>query len=418
MHETSPPGTAGSGDAAAAPRPRRAPDLLITFLRGYGMIPVIILHWFLDFWTAPPDPTASLAARSAIPWFLWVIGAWVIPGFFFATGATSWRSLGKTRTRPWLWARLKRVLVPYYVLAVVVAGAELLAGFGGLGRCRFFGLGQLLSWIVPFPHYDCLLLPSVPLWYVTAFVFVTLVTPLLYRIMKNRWALAGAAAFAVGALVWTGFTLGPLLRQLISGLNGGTDVTASTQQYVAFFVAHAIAWPAFTMLGFAYGRGTLQRYGRWLVLIGFVFLTAGLVPMATGFVPVDIVGNLQPPSITMLFTGGGALLVWIGVRDWLAKAMTALHVVGPLDAIARRSYTVYLWHMTAFAAVWWAAAEAGLLDKPLVLEHPLGRNVVIGIVALPLLFLVVRYMFRFEQPGAVGKLFKRKPKQSAADAAA
>lgn len=66
MQDTSPAKTAGSEVSGG----RRAPDLLITFLRGYGMIPVIILHWFLDFWTAPPDPVASLAARDSIPWFL------------------------------------------------------------------------------------------------------------------------------------------------------------------------------------------------------------------------------------------------------------------------------------------------------------------------------------------------------------
>lgn len=404
MQETSPAPAAGSKSSGG----RRAPDLLITFLRGYGMIPVLILHWFLDFWAAPPDPVADLSARAAIPWFLWVIGLWVIPGFFFATGATAWRSLGRTPTRPWLWARLKRVLVPYYVLAVVLATAELLAGFAGLGRCRFFGLGQLLSWVIPFPHYDCLLLPSMPLWYVTAFVMVTLLMPLLYRIMKSRWSLGVFAAAVVAALIWAGYTLSPLLKELISGINAGVVASPTIDQYVAFFVAHAVAWPAFTMLGFAYGRGSLQRWGRALIPIGIVLLVIGLIPVATGFVPADLVGNLQPPSITLLVAASGALLVFVGIRDWIGTAMTRLQLVRPLDAIARRSYTLYLWHMTVYAAVWWAAAELGLLDSPWALAHPLGRNVLIGLVALPLLFPTVWYFQRFEQPGAVGRLFRRK----------
>lgn len=409
----------------APAKPARERDLLITFLRGWGMVPVLILHWVMDYWSAPPNPEASLAARSAIPWFLWLIGTWVIPGFFFATGATSWRSLGRTATRPWLWARLKRVLVPYYVLAAILAGAELFAGFAGVGRCQGFGLGQLLTWIIPFPHYDCLTLPSVPLWYVTAFVFVTLVTPLLYRIMKNRWAVMVAAVVAIAGLTWSGFVLSSLLRDLTTGvITAGSSIEATPLQYVAFFAGHAIAWPAFTMLGFAYGRGTLQRHGRLLVLVGVVLTVVGFVPMATGLVPVDIVGNLQPPSLTTLIAGGGALLIWIGIRDWLAQAMRALHMVRPLDAIARRSYTVYLWHMPVYAAVWWAAAEVGLLDKQFALEHPLGRNVLVSLVALPLLFPVVRYMFRFETPGAVGEFFRgagrifrrrRKPEQADAN---
>lgn len=413
MQETSPTPRAGSEPTAG----RRAPDLLITFLRGYGMMAVILLHWFLDFWTAPPDPVANLTVRGSIPWFGWVVGLWVIPGFFFATGATAWRSLGRTPTRPWLWARLKRVLVPYYVLAVVLASAELLAGFAGLGRCRTFGIGNFLSWLIPFPHYDCLMLPSMPLWYVTAFVIVTLLMPLLYRIMKNRWALGLFAAAAVGILVWVGLVLAPLLKEAIAWITIGANVTVSPLQIVAFFAAHAVAWPAFTMLGFAYGNGTLQRFGRTLIPVGMVLMAVGIVPLVTGMFPADIVLHLQPPSITLLIAASGALLVFVGIRDWIGTAMTRLHVVRPLDAVAVRSYTVYLWHMPVYATVWWAAAELGLLDGAWVLAHPVGRNLLIGAMAMPLLFVTVWYFQRFEQPGAVGRLFRRKRSRLGSEAA-
>lgn len=405
MQETSPTAAAETKPTGA----RRAPDLLITFLRGWGMIAVLLLHWIFDFWTAPPEPTANLSARSAFPWFLWVIGLWVIPGFFFATGATSWRSLGRTQAGPWIWSRLKRVLVPYYVLAVVLGTAELLAGFAGIGRCRTFGLGQLLTWLIPFPHYDCLMLPSMPLWYVTAFVMVTILMPLLYRIMKHTWTIGLFSLAVIGVLIWSAYVLVPLLKDLISGgMTAGSAITPTADQYVAFFAAHALAWPAFTMLGFAYGRGTLQRRGRWLIPLGLVILAVGLAPLVAGLVPSDIVGNLQPPSITLLVGASGALLVFVGIRDWLGSALTKLHLVRPLDAIARRSYTIYLWHMTVFAAVWWGAAELGLLDTPWALQHPLGRNILIALAAIPLLFVTVWYFQRFEQPGAVGRLFRRK----------
>jgi surface polysaccharide O-acyltransferase-like enzyme len=345
--------------AEETPRDR---DRYLDLLRGASIVVVVLGHWLMAVvWLAGGKlhATTLLVESPAARWLTWILQ--VMPLFFVvggAVGVRSWRS-STDGWATWMRGRAARLLRPVTVLVwawVAISVAASLAGVDG----QLLRLGSQAA--------------LVPLWFLSVYLAVVALTPLLAAAHKQ---------------------LGLALPVMLTAAAGTVDALHLAGVGAVGWLNFVTVWSTCYVLGFAWADGKLYGPARWwLPLVGLGGLIV-LVSLA-GY-PVSMVGvdgatrsNNSPPSMALALLGWaqtGAVLALAGpARRWLQRPSVWRRVV----ALNVAAMTVYLWHLTVMVLVVGALTSLGGLPRltPLTAAWWATRPVWVGALAVLLVPLV------------------------------
>lgn len=290
----------------------------LDLLRAAAIVRVIVYHLF------------------GWPWLSLLLPAMGV--MFALAGSLAAGSLEKRPAGKVVVSRLRRLLPPLWLLGLLAVPVMIALGWAGEHHGEHpFDLRHswhLLFWIFPLgdpPGSTRAADAWDPLWYIRAYVWFLLLSPVMYLVYRRiGWlaVIAPLAGFVV--LHKTGITL---------------PNTADTVMWD--FLTFAACW----MTGFAHHDGRLRRLGPGTVVFcALVLGAAGLYWQHghQGEQPWDL--NDVPES-QALWSLAFVLLAlrWEPSMTWLPRVRPLDRLVTLLNA---RAVTIYLWHNIAITAVW------------------------------------------------------------------
>ncbi|MFE6971776.1 acyltransferase family protein [Isoptericola sp. NPDC057653] len=339
---SAPPPVVRPRPAAAATAPLRRPrDPFVDVVRAVGTVGVVLLHWLMAeaAWDGRTLQVGNALGHGAG----WLV-TWLQPLalLFFAAGASAGYQRGGTATagRGWggvVLARLRAVARPVgaFAAAWALAVAALLA----------LGVPDDAVWRM------ARMAPQL-LWFLGVWVVLMAITPLLRAAWERwRWGALGAAV-----------ALPLSLDALRFGLPN--DVTAGLA-----WANVLLAWAAPYLAGIAYAaeRGAPRRpaeplgsrTARRLLAAGAlaavaamaVLVAVGPYPPSMIGMPGDEISNLGPPTAPVVAHAVAQVCLVLLFRAALVRRAGTAAGQRVVGALARRSMTVYLWHLTAMFAV-------------------------------------------------------------------
>src|SRR5262245_48872087 len=319
-----------SGWSRAAELADRTPpsrNRYVDFLRAISMLVVCVGHWL----AAAPyfDATGTLTTSHILtvaPWTAWL--TWIVqvmPIFFMVGGyanGISWRAARRDGRSyaAWLEDRLRRLVWP--ILPLLAAWVAIVAVEHARDvRPELIRYGSQVAFI--------------PIWFLTVYIMITLLVPVLGAAwsrfgMKAFWALT-AAAVAVDVLYFAGG-----VRWL-------------------GFANYLFVWGAIFLLGYAWLDARFADRRMLLVYAGLGFVTLlllahmGPYPVSMIGIPEDPISNTTPPKAILIalavMQGGLLLAVEAPARRWLEGRAAWTATV----AINASIMTIFIWHLTATA---------------------------------------------------------------------
>jgi peptidoglycan/LPS O-acetylase OafA/YrhL len=297
----------------------------LDLLRAAAIVRVIVYHLF------------------GWPWLSILLPAMGV--MFALAGSLTAASLEKRAAGRVVASRLRRLLPPLWLLGLVVVPVMLVAGWPReVGGEHPFSVPRLAFWILPIgdpPGSDAGIDAWEPLWYIRAYLWFILLSPVLYALYKRvGWVAVAAPLALMAALDRTGFSL---------------PETADAALWD--FVTYGACWIA----GFAHRDGRLHRVKPWVVIPVAVAMGAAALYWLAGHQGEDAWDLNDVSESQALWSLAFVLLVlrWQPPMDWLGRIRPLDSLVTVLNA---RAVTVYLWHNIAIAAVWPVLAVVALDD--------------------------------------------------------
>lgn len=298
----------------------------VDFLRLFAIGVVVLWHWSLSilYWSddqwVMPNPIHEVPGGWAATWPLQIITVFFVVGGYANSGAWEAARRSGEGLRGYYRARLQRLLVPLAVFFAVWILVELVLHMTVPGYTGVLTYGIILF---------------TPLWFIAAYLWVVLLTPLTASLHdRHRWLTLGALAAVVVAADLGRFAAG------WSGLG---------------WLNTALVWVLAHQFGYFFRDGTLARMGR----VGAVGLAAAAVVALAVLTSLEAyprsmvatVGqehsNVLPTTVTVALVAllqlGIILLVRAPVSRWLQRRRVWKVVVAGNAVIL----TVFLWHMTA-----------------------------------------------------------------------
>lgn len=311
----------------------------LDLLRAAAIIRVIVYHLF------------------GWPWLSILLPAMGI--MFALAGSLTAASLDRRGGGQVIVSRLRRLVPPLWLLGAIAVPLMLALGWRDEEGGEFpFRLHQLAYWVLPVgepPGSDRAADVWEPLWYLRAYVWFVILSPVMYAVYRRiGWLAVAAPLVAMAVLDATGF--------------GFTSNNADAAMWD--FVTYGACWIA----GFAHHDGRLART-RPIVVVGAAVALGAAAGWwlyghhQDGYDLNEVAESQALWSIAVVLL----VLRWKPPMTWLAR-------VRPLDAavtlLNNRAVTVYLWHNTAIAAVWpvlglVALDDLGALDRPVDLATAL-----------------------------------------------
>jgi fucose 4-O-acetylase-like acetyltransferase len=371
-------------------------DRYVDFLRVVSIVTVVLGHWTIAAVRRSGDGLAAGNLLSTTPG-LW-LATWVLqvmPVFFLVGGFSnmvSWQALERRGGGyvEYLSGRMARLLRPVLVFAAVWLVLPLLLGRLGLPGGQVELVGKVIGQ---------------PLWFLGVYLAVVALAPAMVRLHRRFRLWVPAALAAAAAAV------------------DAVRLAAGVQQ--VGYLNLLLVWVLVQQLGFFYADGTLGRLSR-RALAGLAAAgLAGLVVLtASGLYPPSMVGlpgeesNMSPPTVCIVALAvwqlGLVMLVRARVSAWLARRgpWTAVIAVGSM------AMTLYLWHLTAMAALYGLVLAAnGPLPDPGTgawwATRPLWLALLVAVLAPMALALS-----RFERPGRRANSTAQTPETAAGRLAA
>ncbi len=271
----------------------------------------------------------------------------VIPVFFLVGGFANAASLNSHRARggaptEWLLDRSSRLIRPTTLLLVTLAAGSLLARSLGTDLAE---IGTAVSFA------------TIPLWFLTAYVVVVALTPIMYALHRRFGFVVPLVLVALVAAGDLGRLLGP---GRLSGGNFLFGWLVIHQIGFAWYDTHAAAARGDGAKGDpGSGRGGLLAHrlpmGRpvavALVMVGLVALllltVVGPYPVTMLNLPGERLNNASPPSLALLALTtlqlGVILLLRRRAEGWLRRGGPWRAVIG-VNSVA---LTIFLWHLSA-----------------------------------------------------------------------
>lgn len=220
--------------------------------------------------------------------------------------------------------RLRRVLLPMWLLSAVAVSGMLLTGME-IGP-------DLLLWAFPLVHpptndWGAQWLGMI--WYIREYLWFVVLSPALLWAFRRRPVLAIAAPFALLLLL--------------------TFADLRVDPVISDFALYAPAW----LLGFAQYDGMLAALSRWVLWsTAGVLAVCGLGWLYTHPGPRGF--DLNDVPLANALWSSAVLIVLLGaVRISVPRSDV-------IDALNRRAITVYLWHEAVIAFVGAVAVAAGV----------------------------------------------------------
>jgi hypothetical protein len=305
-------------DATPASRERT-----VDFLRVFSICVVVLWHWALscthraDGRFVMPNPIDDVPMGWLATWVLQVMPVFFLVGGF--ANLAAWES-GRTTSTTWsfLRRRLRRLLLPTGVFVAVWAVAEtsLLAFLPGYRTVLEYGL-----------------VVFTPLWFLAAYLWVTLLVPLTAAAHRRAGVPTVAALGTAVVLVDVG--------------RFAADVAALG------LVNTVLVWVFVHQLGYFWRDGTLDGPGRrWAVasagLAGLsVVASLGVYSRSMVTTASAAHGHMFPTTAGIatlaVFQLGVVALLRPTLASWLARRRVWKVVVAVNSVIM----TIFLWHMTA-----------------------------------------------------------------------
>ncbi|WP_298183333.1 glycosyltransferase [Saccharomonospora sp.] len=280
------------------------------------------------------------------PWLSMVFPAM---GVMFAIGGSlAARSMNNQPAVDVVGRRIIRLLPPLWGLAVVMVPLMLMFGWSAATEESWAGDAlrwpELALWIFPVldpPHSDWGLGrdAAIVLWYVRAYLWFVLLTPVLLRLFRRRPFVTTLTPLAVVA---ADVVLG-------SPLSGMGDVG----QGVLDFCTFGACW----VLGFAHRDGLLARARAGvLVTVAALSISAGLWWAATH--PAWGSYDLNEIPLGQALVSAGFVLVALRVSPSLRLLDRVPALNRLVTVLNSRAVTVYLWHNVAIYLAaplvsWW-----------------------------------------------------------------
>ncbi|MCB7137217.1 acyltransferase family protein [Cellulosimicrobium marinum] len=377
-----------STDLARPPR-----DTFVDAVRAVATLCVVTVHWLMAdaTWDGRTLALGNALAHGhgwAATWVLQVLGL-----LFFAAGASA--AYGTHRVPDAVRVRGHRLVARRLARLARPVGVFVGAWAVTLGVLHAVGLpdGALLALVRLAPQL---------LWFLGVYVVLVALTPLLRR-----------ALHAAGWWVVAGLTAVPLAVEALR-FGAGLERLALVDVVLVWAVPYAIG------VLYADARAGLRvvRRGRVVPVAalpsrpvltgaGVAALAVAALLVAVGPYPASLVGmpgaaisNLGPPTAPALLHAVGLVVLALCAREVLVRWAegTGRAVVG---ALAARSLTLYLWHVTAMVAV--VAVVLVVLGTPLPVPGSAdwwaSRPLWFGAFALVLAG-IVRLVGRAEGPAA------------------
>lgn len=313
-------------------------DRTVDLLRVVSIAVVVIWHWALSVThraggqLVMPNPIDSVPMSWLATWLFQVMPVFFLVGGF--ANLASWDRASR-RAGPFLRRRLDRLLRPtaMFVAAWVVAEAALRIAVPGYPGLLDYGLVVV-----------------VPLWFLAAYLWVTLLVPLTARAHRH------APLATVG-----------LLGALVIGtdtLRFGAEVAG------AGLVNTALVWVFVHQLGYLWRDGVLEpRHRRWVLVasgLGGLVIVAALPVYPRSMVATvgDGLSHMYPTTAAIaalaVFQLGIALLTRRTLAAWSGRRRVWAGVVAANAVVM----TVFLWHMTALLLAFLVLERTGLVIHP------------------------------------------------------
>jgi hypothetical protein len=350
-------------------------DLTLDLARVFSVLLVVVIH--LLFIGVGRDADGALVISRPLEEQSWFAGVtWVgqIMPLFFVVGGfasiTAWRSnvrRGGTaadyvKTRVLRLAQPSLPLFLFYV--VVIGGATLLALAPELVGTVVEGAGS-------------------PLWFIAAYCLCQTVVPVMVRLhARAAWPTLGVLLLGV---------------VLVDAVRYSLDVPQIGYLNM-FFV-----WLLVQQIGFWYADGWFARRTWWQLVLLAAACYAALVPLTTvGPYSVDMLDNLNPPTLPLVLLGLAQACVLRLLRPALAKLMSTHAARAVVFLVGTRLMTIYLWHLPVIIIV----AGLGLLI-PGASPEPASpawwwSRILVYVLVLALLFALSFLVGRWEQPRELG----------------
>jgi peptidoglycan/LPS O-acetylase OafA/YrhL len=306
----------------------------LDLLRAAAIVRVIVYHLF------------------GWPWLSLLLPAMGI--MFALAGSLTAASLDRRAAGRVITSRLRRLLPPLWLLAVFAVPVMLVAGWAQEDGEHPFSVARLAFWVLPIgdpPGSDQAIDVWEPLWYLRAYLWFVVLSPLLYAAWKRiGWFAVAAPILLIGVLDLTGLTL---------------PETADAALWD--FATYGACW----IVGFAHHDGRLARVRPAVLVLVSVALGAAALYWLSGHPGEDGYDLNEVAESQALWSLAFVLLVlrWRPPMGWLARVRPVDRLVTLLNA---RAVTVYLWHNLAIAVVWpvltmVALDDLGVLESPVEL---------------------------------------------------
>jgi Acyltransferase family len=340
-----------SGPRPATPGARTRPpqrDLFVDAVRAVATLCVVTVHWLMAdaSWDGRHLEIGNALAHGHGWVATWVLQ--VLALLFFAAGASAAYGLQRAPeassvapSRPSGWRLVARCL------------PRLLRPVGVLVGTWAVVVGALLA--TPLPDdvaWTLARLAPQLLWFLAVYLLLVALTPLLRRALHAHgwWTVAALAAlpltvealrFGAGletlalvdvVLVWAvPYAVGVLYADARAGLR---------------VVRRGRVVPVAVLPS----RGVLLASGAGALGLAALLVAVGPYPVSLVGMPGDTMSNLGPPTAPVLLHGVALVALALAARGVLARWAdgSGRRVVA---ALAARSMTVYLWHVTAMIAV-------------------------------------------------------------------
>lgn len=263
-------------------------------------------------------------------WLTWLPMAFpAMPVMFALAGYLTAVSLDRGAPLRVVTSRLRRLLPPLWALAAIAVPLMVLVGWRP-------SLLDVTWWVAPLrnpPSSDWGGPFSLGLWYIRAYLWLVLLSPLLWWAFR-RWpvgALLGLPALAV-------LFYSPLVELPV---NPVTDVVWAT-------AAYGTCW----MIGYARHTGLLDRVPlAWYVLGVGVLALGAMMWLADRGEDDQLGGLVWGWAVVLLLMRARPRLDWLAQVPWLARLIRMINA---------RAVTIYVWHLPVLYAAGGLLTLAGL----------------------------------------------------------
>lgn len=322
----------------------------VDLLRALAITLVVLGHWLTT--VVVYGRSGQLTGYDALPELRWAYPlTWVfqvIPVFFLVGGFANAASLTTHRARggiatEWLLGRSARLIRPTTILLVTLAVGSLLARLVGTDPAE-------IRTAVSFA--------TIPLWFLSAYVAVVALTPIMYPLHRRFGFVVPLVLVALVAAGDLGRLFGP---GPLSGANFLFGWLVIHQIGFAWYDSYATtaAESDGAKADPGIGRGGLLAHRLplgWpvavaLLIVGLVALllltVLGPYPVTMLMVPGERLDNSSPPSLALLALATlqlGIILLLRGPAErWLRRRGPWRAVIG-MNAVV---LTIFLWHLSA-----------------------------------------------------------------------